>query len=297
MLPRITKARMTGVLGLAPKPGRIWQKQFDYNDETLRQLALCDWDAVPEADFWEYFLDMTYVELQPDLFRHMFPACLKFWYDTLLRNEGAYRGDSDFHRALLRGKILTKMMTESERQRLFQFFIDGLLDRIDLERGYEKKRRTDHIHAVVGRFNTLGIVAPIIPQIWTSWWMMDSPGKAIAAIKYASGLIYFAGENPIYLPWTQDEGGGGPYLTESDASIFDHAWLESNLSFLSETLTCNYLLKSISFAADQLRDEPEGPMAQRIANEARDRTDTIALRIEDLITNLAKLDLDKHHWD
>jgi hypothetical protein len=297
MFPRITKDRMTGVLGLAPKPKSVWQKQFDHNDETLKQLARCTWDSVPECDLWEYFHDLAYMELQPDLFRHVFPACLKFWYDTLFRNEGAERGDADFHRSLMRGNILIKMMTEAERHRLLNYFVDGLLDRIDLERGYELKRNRDGANALIGRFNTLGIIAPIIPQIWTSWWQVDTPGKATAAIKYASGLVYFKGENPIYLPWTPDEGGGGPYLTEWDASIFDHAWLDTNLSFLEETLTCDYLLDRLTCAANQLAGEPEGPIARRIAVEAKERTDTISLRTEDLLLNLAKLTLEKDLWD
>ena len=296
-MTRITTERMIGVLGKASKPKIVWQRQFDHDDETLHRLARCDWDAVPDADLWCYIHDLTYVELQPDLFRHLFPACLKFWYSTLLRNEGAERGDADFHRALLRGEILTRMMTDQERQRTLQFFVDGFLDRIELERGFDYVRPGWSANAWIGRFNTLGLVAPIIRTIWRSWWAFDSPGKAVSAIKYASGLVYLQGENPIYLPWTPREGGGGPYLTEWDASIFDHVWLAQNLSFLRETLTCDYVVEQLSIAARQLRGEPEETMAQLISDDAPRRRDVISLRIENLVANLARETAKKDRWD
>ena len=46
MAPRITKDRMTGVLGPALKPKFVWQRQFDGNDDVLRALANSDRDAV-----------------------------------------------------------------------------------------------------------------------------------------------------------------------------------------------------------------------------------------------------------
>lgn len=296
-MARISRERMRGVLGEAPKPAAVWQKQFDGDDETLQRLARLDWDEIPEQDLWAYIHDLTYVELQPDLFRHVFPRCLKFWYETLLRNESAERGDADFHRALIVGAIADKMMSPEERKRLFAFFVDGMLDRIDAERDFAYERPGAASQAWIGRFNALGIVAPVIPEIWTSWWALASCGQAIAAIRYASGLVYLKGENPIYLPWTPAEGGGGPYLTESDASIFDEAWLASNLSFLSGTLTSDYVVERVAAAAAALSGSPEEEMARRVAEDAKARTDVVTLRIDDLVANLARTKLAQERWD
>lgn len=296
-MARISRERMRGVLGDAPKPTTVWQKQFDGDDETLRRLAQLNWDEAPEEDLWCYIHDLTYVELQPDLFRHVFPRCLKFWYETLLRSESAERGDADFHRALIRGEIATKMMSSDERRRLFAFFVDGLLDRIDEERDFAYKRPGAASQAWIGRFNTLGIVAPVIPEIWSAWWSLASRGQAIAAIKYASGLIYLKGENPIYLPWTPDEGGGGPYLTESDAGIFDEPWLSSNLSFLRGQLSRDYVVERTAAAAAALNGSPEADVARRVADDAQTRGDIVALRIDDLLANLARSKLAQERWD
>src|SRR5579863_6097242 len=84
---RITPERMVGVLGAVPKPGTVWQEQFDYCQDALERLAQADSDKVDEGDLWHYFLDLAYSDLQPDLIGHVFPACLKYWYDTLMRDD------------------------------------------------------------------------------------------------------------------------------------------------------------------------------------------------------------------
>lgn len=301
---RITKDRMVGVLGPAPKPQRVWEEQFDYNDEALAQMAQMDWDRVPDDYFWYYFLDLAYVDLQPDLFRHLFPVCLKYWYDTLMRNESAAYGDGDFHYALIHGQISEKMLSESERQSLWDFFRDGFLDRIEAERGFFYEHWRDRMlsssksaNAWIFRFNTLGIVAPVIEQIWEAWWTLDHPGKAVCAVMYASGLVYLKGENPIYGVWTPEDGGGGPYLTEIDSSIFNWAWRDDNLAFLRKTLSVDYVTQKLDQAARILSDCPEAALARRVAHDARTRKDVIEIRIDDLLENLPRVQLQKDRWD
>ncbi len=296
-MARISKERMLGVLGQAPKPSTVWQQQFDRDQESLRRLAQMDWDAGSERDLRCYIHDLAFVKLQPDLFRHVFPRCLKFWYDTLLENKPAQCGDAEFHAALIRGNFLTKMMSAEERRRLLDLFVDGLLDRLDLERDFVFERPGAASQAWIWRFNSLGIVAPIIPDLWRSWWAFDGHGQAVSAIKYVSGLIYLRDENPIYLPWTPDEGGGGPCLISSDASIYDRGWLQSNLSFLQETLTSGYVIERALAAASKLRDSPEAAMARRVAEDGKARADMIALRIDDLAANLARTEPGKDRWD
>jgi hypothetical protein len=151
MGPRITKERMTAVLGLAKKPNTVWQQPFDGRGDELRRMTLSDWDAIQRTDLWNYFHDLCYQTLQPDLFRHLFPACLKFWYETLLANESASIGDADLHRALITGDVAAKMLTEPEQQRLRAFLIDGMLDPSGMGR-----RRLDRSFQHVGVARGLG---------------------------------------------------------------------------------------------------------------------------------------------
>jgi hypothetical protein len=294
-MPIITTDRMIDVIGKVPKPQVIWQQQFDGHNETLKELAKSEWHQVPESHLWAYINDLTYQELQPDLFRHLFPTCLKFWYDTLMCDRQAARGEADFH--LLHGNILSKMLNEAERQRLYKFFADGFLDRVDQERGFRYEPPGESANAWIGRFNSIGLVAPIISTIWTDWWSMDSPGKAVCAMMYATGLIYSSDDNPVYPRWTSAEGGGGPYLSQWDASELDHVWLDPNVSFLRSILSPAYIIEKMDAAATALRDEPEADVATRIANDARSRGEDIEIRIDALITNLTRPELEKEIWN
>jgi hypothetical protein len=249
-MAKITTARIAAILGPAPKPMTVWQHQFDGNDDVLQRLAQCNWDEAPQGLLREYILDLAYQELQPDLFRHLFPACLKFWYDTLMEGRAAELGDADFHYSLLEGDILERMLNDGERQRVFEFFADGFLDRLDVERGFRYRPGGQQANAWIGRFNSIGLVAPVIPTIWESWWALDTPGRAVSTIMYASGLIYREGENPIYHAWTPVDGGGGPYLTEWDSSVFRSAWLDENLSFLRSILSPSYVQERVASAAN-----------------------------------------------
>jgi hypothetical protein len=288
---------MVGVLGPAPKPQKVWEEQFDGSNDKLVELARMEWDRVPDEYLWYYFLDLAYVDLQPDLFRYVFPTCLKYWYETLMRNEGASFGDGDFQYALVQGQILEKMLSESERQSLYDFFRDGFLDRIEAERGFVYRPNGKSANAWIFRFNSLGIVAPVIHQIWEDWWALDHPGKAVCAVMYASGLVYLKGENPIYGVWTPEDGGGGPYLTEIDSSIFHWAWQDDNLSFLRRTLSVDYVTRKLDQAAGTLSDCPEAEVARRVATHAKTRADVIEIRIGDLLENLARVQLAKDRWE
>lgn len=152
-------------------------------------------------------------------------------------------------------------------------------------------------NAWIFRFNTLGIVAPVIEQIWEGWWALDHPGKAVCAVMYASGLVYLKGENPIYGVWTPEHGGGGPYLTEIDSSIFDWAWRDDNLAFLRRTLSADYVMQKLGQAASTLSSCPERTLAQRVADDARTRSDVIEIRIDDLLNNLSRVQLAKERWE
>ncbi len=160
------------------------------------------------------------------------------------------------------------------------------MDQIKAERGSAYDGTSTPAYGWLYRFNSLGYISPIISPIWLSWWKLDSPSKAVSAVMYASGLVYLQGENPVFPVWIPDGVGGGPYLTESDTSIFDAAWLPENIDFLVRTLTVAYVQEKLDAAAEALRGEQEYPIAAQIAMEAKRREDIIAIRIDDLLDGL-----------
>ena len=101
-----------------PKPpASVWERQFDDFDNELKELATTPHDEIDFGDLWYYHHDLAYVELQPEVFAYLFPVCLMDWHLTLKSNEGCSHGDSEFHYGLLRGNVLAKMTTPTQRMK------------------------------------------------------------------------------------------------------------------------------------------------------------------------------------
>jgi hypothetical protein len=292
---RITPDRMLGVLGPAAKPEVVWEKQFDYNDDALAALARTDWDKIDPLDLaYFYLLDLTYVEpLQPDLFRHLFPACLKFWYDTLMADvQAGYLTSGDFHHALVHGQVMEKMLSPGQCQALVEFFRDGMLDRFESQPEFLYDPEAEIPNGWIFRFNTLGIVAPVIPSIWDAWWRLDHPGKAFCAVMYGSGLVYERSENPVYRIATGTDWRG-PFLSSSDGGL-DGVWRSDNLACLSGTLSPLYVTQKLEQAAAMLSDHPGAELAARVADDAKARKEIIEIQIASLLEDLAGQRHDRH---
>lgn len=96
-------------------------------------------------------------------------------------------------------RVLEKMLTLQQRSEIGEFFRDSLLDRIDLEREVELAGKAASVpHGWISRFNSLGIVIPVIHNAWNAWWSLETVGRSVAAIQYLSGLMYFEGDDAIF---------------------------------------------------------------------------------------------------
>lgn len=100
-----------------PKPvEHVWQHQFDYDDGKLKELALTKHEEIDFGDMWYYHHDLAYMELQPELFKYLFPVCLMDWHQSLSANESCSHGDSEFHHGIIHGNVLDKMLTPTRRR-------------------------------------------------------------------------------------------------------------------------------------------------------------------------------------
>jgi hypothetical protein len=290
---RITRDRISSILGPAPKPKTVWEKQFDGFDSELAALAKLDWWQLQEQDLWFYLLDLAYVELQPDLFRHLFPACLKFWYESLMRGEPAEAGDSEFHYALIHGDIMQKMLTPIERMAVIDFFRDGFLDCVDLFPSLPQSGSYFAAYAWLRRFNSIGLMGPIIQCVWEEWWALDSPGKAFSALIYASGIIYERHDNSVASKFSPQRLP----LTEDDAQVFDRGWRAENLDFFRSTLTPEYIQRKVAACETLLVSHPASQLAVQMLNDSKLRTEFIDFRLKRLISNLSQDSLQRDYWD
>jgi hypothetical protein len=281
----ITWERVRAIFGNAPPVTQVWERQFDGGDDVLRRIAVTPHDEIDFADLWEYFHDLCDVELQPELFAYLFPVCLMDWHQSLMRSEACSHGDSEFHRSLVHGRILERMLTDRRRADVDAFFRDSFLTRLDAERGFQRAAGTP-VPGWVGRLNSPAMIMPRIESIWNSWWKVDTPGRAVCALVYVSGLAYLPGENPLLAPWTRERGFGGPLVWCNDSHIHDEPWLPANLEFFRATFTPDYVIAKAAQAADRLAAEPEGATARCVADDARRNRALVESRVAELPTLL-----------
>ncbi|HEY7985070.1 MAG TPA: hypothetical protein VID73_12920 [Ktedonobacterales bacterium] len=287
-MPRVSAEQARAIFGNAAPPARVTERQFDGFDAELRALAQTPLDAITPHGLWYYLHDLAAVDLQPDLFAYLFPACLTFWYDSLLRNQDSAQGDAEFHAALARGRILQTMVTPAQRERILDYLHDGFLDRLDLERGFNTAAVEAPAFSWMRRFNSLALVVPLIERLWTAWWRMETAGQAVAALLYASALMYRRGENPLFPALPHSPASGVPPLWENDSALFDDGWLPENLAFLRRTLTVEYLGQQVAAAARRLTGEPEEEMAAVLARDYELRANVVASRGSSLLDLLAQ---------
>jgi hypothetical protein len=279
--------RVRAIFGDPRPPVHVSERQFDYADHDLQRIARTPHDQIEAHDLWFYYHDLAYVELQPDLFAYLFPVCLMDWHSTLMRNEDCAHGDSEFHYALLRGAILDKHVTASQREAIFKFFRDSFVARLDTAES-SCTESTPGIKRFPGgwlfRFNSLGLVVPRIDLVWDAWWSLATAGRAVAVSKYCSALMYWDDENPFF-PKNSPHSApqySVPPLWANDSFIHDRGWLDDNVRFLRKTLTVDYLHEKLIEAAKRLTNEPQAAQVHRMLNDWPRCADLASARVQEL---------------
>jgi hypothetical protein len=262
----ISWKRVRAIFNNPKPPEHIWQSQFDGFDEELKRLARTPYDEIDFSDLWYYHHDLAYVDLQPDLFAYLFPVCLMDWHYSLMQNLPCSHGDSEFHYGVRQGGVFEKMLTPEQRTAVVEFFRDSFLARLDVETHiFPQEHDEESAFTWLRRLNSLGIILPNIDLIWNAWWSLDTTGRAIAAIQYLSGLMY-------YRPW----------LWENDAYLCSLGWTAENVAFLETTLTVEFVHQEFAHAVARLRDEPQYDEAKRVQLDLADWQE----RIEDRVGGL-----------
>ncbi len=242
-----------------PKPPmKVTQRQFDGADKELRVTAGKRWDEIDSSDYWHYLLDLCYVELQPDLFDYLFPAFLIRWWEGLVSRQGGPESECDFYRAIDRGQVFAKMMSLSRREQVYAWMVDAYMDAVDqwggnLSLDYDSKAG-NKLQGPLTSFHAIGQSIPILPEIWDRLQDVKCLGVAQWWLVLGIGIAWDENECPYIPAWTRDHGGGGVYILESDASIFEHGYLAENLECLNAELTIQLLIEKLFEASPFLSE-------------------------------------------
>jgi len=280
---RVSIQEIIQVFNSAKAPRQITQRSFDEDSSHYRRLCTLEGAEPKVWDLVNYAYDMQYMELQPELLRHLTPVLLKAWRRDLFEGSAAGYGGfvEQFWAALLKGSALDKVFSQRERDAFISFMRNSILDRLDGEGLLRFSGMNASPYDWVHAFVSYGTLFSDVEVLWNHWWRVETSGHAVAAFQYASALMYEENKNPVFNAWTQDKGGGPPALW-CGAMMFDVGWKPENVTFFKTTLSANYFEQKLRLALPKIENSAAKKVAFGIMEDFEEQRSRLELRIEEL---------------
>ena len=267
----------------------VWQKPFDYDVTHLHRLAALapDQEAEP-GDLVAYALDFKYEQIQTDLFLHVLPFCLRAWRDDLVSPFGRYETFVDeFYPALIRGNVFNGELSPEQTAAVGDFMRETILAQIDAQKGLSFKGSKAPVYAWFHALSTYGLLRRDVDKLWSTWWGVETEGRALAAAQYASCLIYDETANPVFDAWTREHGGGPPCLWHYRGHVLEESWRAENLEVLEQVLTPDGVRAVLDRSIARLTGHPLRDKVASIRFRLDARTQTLTNRCADVRRYLA----------
>jgi len=268
-------------LGAKEPPLEITQRDFEAGPDHLYRLSRLRADEQADPyDLCEYMLDLLYCDIDVPLFIYLLPFCLEAWDEDLRTDDFAVLGFvSDFYPVLKNRGVFEEHLTPRQGNAVLVFMRESILEEIDSQRGLYYKGYPARPYRWIRAMTTYGAIAPDIERIWTTWWSVDTVGRAIAAVQYISCLMYPKDENPVFAPYTREQGGGPPCLWEFSGGRSLRQWQKPNIDFLEEFLGAPESVSEVlGRAVALLADQPEGQVASKVLEDLPSRFMTVVDR-------------------
>jgi len=269
----------------AKAPDRITQEPYDSTAQHLRRLAKLELGQRADSkDLWEYTQDLLYGnEIQDALLAHALPFCLEAWREDLLGTSSGYGGFVEHFYPLLANRPVFELhLSPSQSAAAADFMREAILEEIDAQRGLTYRAKGARPYRWIAALATYGVVLPDLERLWNSWWSLETIGGATATMQHISCLMYPENENPVFAPWTSNEGGGPPKLWEFEGHLYSHKWLPTNVAFLKRALTPQGVAEVLAEAVSNLADDEAAPIALGIQEDFPLCMDTLKSRCSEL---------------
>lgn len=183
--------------------------------------------------------------------------------------------------------VFNTHLTPKQTAAVAEFMRQSILQEMDDQRGLRYEGSNARPYRWIRALTTQGVLLPDIDVLWTSWWRLGTIGRAVSVVQYISALMYPDQENPVFAPWTREEGGGAPCLWEFEGHLYSHRWLESNVDLLRRALTVPAVTDALNRAVEALKGEPEHDVAARMLTDVPNRGEMLAARCTELPSLLA----------
>ena len=273
-------------------PAQLKQEPFEGNDAYLRRLfRLRPGDKPNAGDIGEYIRhDLCYGTVQTDLFAYLLPFCLETWRDDLKGVTGQGGTVEYLYPVLANSELLNRSLSPAQQEIVFGYIREGILEEIDAQRGLTFRGSAARPHRWIGELTTYGVLQADLEILWRDWWNIESIGRAVSVVQYVSCLMYPENENPIFSPWTPNEGGGPPSLMLFEGHLYSHRWLEPNLEFLRRVLSPESIQAVLVRSVARLEGEPEEAMARLVGEDFPSTAETVRVHCNKMFETLASKD-------
>ena len=269
-------------------PSTITQAAYDSDDGHLERLVrLRPGERAQSGDLWDYTQDLRYADIQRELFLYLLPVCLQAWHDDLRGARGYGGFVENFYPVLADRHVFATHLTQKQTAAVSEFMRHSILEEIDDQRGLAHKGVNARPYRWIHALTTFGVLLPDIESLWGPWWALSTIGRAVSSVQYISALMYPDEANPVFAPWTPNEGGGPPSLWEFEGHLYTHRWLEPNIECLRRTLNLSAVTDVLSRAVRELAGEPEHEVVSQMLAEVPTRTEVLAARCTELPILLA----------
>ena len=263
------RIKLRRALGATQPPTQITQEAFEGNDRHLRRLLrLHPEERADPNDIYEYIQDLRYTEIQRSLLAYLLPLCLEVWREDVRGLHNGYGGAIEhFYPVLADCHVFDLHLKPKQAEVVSEFMRQTILEEIDDQRGLAFQGARTRPYRWFGELTTYGVLLPDIEHLWNQWWLLNTAGRAIAAVQYVSCLMYSETENPIFAPWIPNGGGGPPGLWEFQGHLYEHRWLGRNVNFLKSVLTAQKVSNGLGLAVDRLAGQPEHAIAVAVLED------------------------------
>ncbi len=213
----------------------------------------------------------------------LLPFCLEAWREDLLGTNSSYGGFVEhFYPLLANNRVFEFHLNPSQSVAAADFMRETILEEIDAQRGLTYRGNGARPYRWIAALTTYGVLLPDVELLWSRWWSLETVGRAIGTLQYVSCLMYHSNENPVFSPWTPNEGGGPPSLWEFEGHLYSHKWLSTNVAFLKTGLTPQRVAEALTQAVSKLADDEAAPTALGIQEDIPFCMDILKSRCSDL---------------
>lgn len=272
--------------GRPKPPKKISQEAYEFKTDHLRRLMSCN-NELPEAgDLHNYAEDIAFVEeIQTDLFIYLLPVYLRTWRSDLMSNDEDFDNGAGVFlltHTLARQQLLHRILKPKQVHAVMVFMRDSILDRIDQEDNLVvTPHNSNQANGWLSGLGDFAVIFPDLPSLWQTWWTIETPGQAVAALQYLSVLMYEDDLNPIYVPWTKQHGGGPPGFGSTNCLV-DRPWQAENVSFLQRTLTADFFHEALERAAATLSGVADSPVPTKMLSDFESQRPVLESRLQAL---------------